>query len=129
MYKLETPIYGEWLYWVNTGEGIEPDFPDAVEIDGVLFTRAERKQPYAGVLEQYREAVPRNSMHLMVLDDGYWIVEHVDEYNPDMGHPVRHFIKDHPFGKLLIFTGGGLIMTGIAVKRGMTDASNKVKTP
>lgn len=117
MYKLE-PIYGDWS--VN-------DFPDRIEIDGQPFVRAIRKQPYSGVIEQYREEKPRDSMHLLVLDDGRWRIDHVDDYNPDMGHPVRHFLIDHPVGKVLLFTGAGLITGAIAVQRGIKSA--KVQVP
>lgn len=109
MLPLEVPEYGPWPL-----EG----FPDALELGGVFYHRAIRKQWYRGVLEQYREAVPRDSAHLLVLDDGNWIVDHLDSYNPDMGYPVRHFLKDHPIGRGLIFTGTGLGMLAIAIQRG-----------
>jgi hypothetical protein len=109
MFKLETPLYGDWSV---------PSFPDEVIIDGKLFNKAIRKQPYDGVIEQYREATPRESYHLLVLEDGHWIIDHVDDYNPDLGYPVRHFLIDHPVGKVLLFTGTGLIGMGIAAARG-----------
>jgi len=112
MYKLETPLYGDWSV---------PTFPDEVVIDGKTFQKALRKQPYDGVIEQYREATARDSYHLLVLDDGHWIIEHVDDYNPDMGYPVRHFLIDHPVGKVLLCTSAGLIGMGIAAKRGLTE--------
>ena len=112
MYPLNPPIYGDW--------SIASGFPDVIEIDGKKFHKAIRTQPYEGCIEQYREAVPKESMHLLVLDDGHWLIDHVDDYNPDMGHPVRHFFKDHPIGRVLVFTGAGLIGMGIAIKRGIT---------
>jgi len=112
MVPLEAPLYGDWSL---------PSFPNEIEIDGKVFHKAIRKQPYVGVIEQYREAVPRDSMHLVVLEDGQWMIDHVDAYNPDMGYPFRHFMIDHPIGKVFLFTGAGLISMGIAVKRGMTS--------
>jgi len=112
MYKLDTPLYGEWLI---------PSFPKEVEVDGKIFEKAIRKQPYSGVIEQYREAVPKDSCHLYVLSDGHWIIEHVDDYNPDLGYPVRHFLIDHPVGRAFLFTGTGLVGMGIAAIRGYNE--------
>lgn len=100
MYPVKPPITDVW-------EFDEP--PEAVEIDGKVFHRAIRAQPYEGVILQYREAVPRNSAHLLVKQDGYWIIDHVDEYNPDMGHPLRHFVVDHPKGQGTLVAGAGVI--------------------
>jgi hypothetical protein len=113
MYILEPPDHGPWVF---------TDFPEVVEINGLEFIKAERKQPYAGVIEQYRQATSRESAHMMVLEDGNWIIDHVDEYNPDLGHPVRHFLVDHPIGRGLICSAGGIVMLGIAVLRGRNDA-------
>jgi len=111
-FPIEPPEFGLWT---------ERDFPQAVEIGGLTFARAIRRQPYKGVIAQYRQTVPRDSLHLMVLEDGNWVIDHADEYNPDMGHPVRHFIFDHPSAKPLILCGGGLIGLALAVKRGHTE--------
>lgn len=101
MYPVDPPIVEPW-------EFPEGDFPDSIIIDGRVFHRAIRAQPYDGVIAQYREAVPRHSAHLLVYP-GQYVIDHVDEYNPDMGHPFRHFVKDHPRGKATIVTGAGLI--------------------
>jgi len=104
MYKIEPPLLGPWEY------GLE--FPGSFELEGKTFERAIRAQGYDGVIAQYREAVPRDSAHLLVLDDGNWIIDHVDEYNPDRGHPVRHWIVDHPAGKGSVIAAVGVL--GIA---------------
>lgn len=102
MYPIEPAITGPWL--------LEPgDFPEVIEIEGQAFTRAIRKQPYEGVIEQYRAAVPRDSAHLLVLEDGSYLIDHVDEYNPDMGAPLRHWVVDHPRGKATIVAGLGVV--------------------
>lgn len=101
MYPIDPPIRERWL--LDAG-----DFPEAIEIDGQVFTRAIRKQPYEGVIEQYRAAVPRDSAHLLVLEDGTYVIDHVDEYNPDMGAPLRHWVVDHPRGKATIVAGLGI---------------------
>lgn len=74
-------------------------FPDDLNVEGRTFRRARWRQPYAGVIEQYREAVPRNSGHLKVFADGRWVVDHADQYNPDMGYPIQHLLYDHPAGQ------------------------------
>lgn len=113
MRELDPPIGGVWPF---------DDLPEAVEIDGQTFYRAIRKQPYEGVIEQYREALSRDAAHMFVKDDGSFIVHHIDEYNPDMGYPVRHFLIDHPVGRLLVLTGTGIITMGIAVARGVRES-------
>jgi hypothetical protein len=110
---LDPPIFGTWT---------EEDFPQAVEIDGMTFVRAIRRQPYKGVVAQYRQDVARDSLHLMVLEDRNWLIDHADSYNPDLGHPVRHFLFDHPSATPVILCGSGLVAMGIAIRRGMTDA-------
>lgn len=101
MYKVEPPITDRWEF----GD----EFPEAFELDGKVFELAIRKQPYDGVIAQYREAVPRDSAHLLVLNNGMWVIDHVDEYNPDRGHPLKHFIVDHPKGKGTLVAGAGLL--------------------
>lgn len=109
MYPVEPAERGLWPY---------SDFPDAVEIDGNVFVKAIRKQPYAGVIEQYRQETPEDSAHLMVLESGIWVIDHVDEYNPDLGHPVKHFMVDHPIGRVLTYTAGGVVAMGLAIIAG-----------
>jgi hypothetical protein len=86
---LKEPIWGRWPF---------RGFPDEVCVEGRLFRKARWKQPYDGVVEQYREAVQRKSMHLMVYADGSWAIRHSDGDNPDMGRPVEHLLNDHPVG-------------------------------
>lgn len=96
-----------------------PNFPERVSIQGRLFRRAGWRQPYEGVVEQYREEVPCNSRHLKVYSDGRWLVDHVDQDNPDLGRPVEHFFNDHPVGKVLKATAPflGLALVGVAIAR------------
>ncbi len=88
--RLQTPLTGAWG---------RPDFPDEVTIDQRHFRRAGWQQARPGVVAQYREAVPRMSHHLSVFEDGRWEIDHVDDYNPDMGHAARHFFFDYAPGK------------------------------
>lgn len=101
MYRVDPPITDKWEF----GE----DFPEAFELDGKVFERAIRTQPYQDVIVQYREAVPRDSAHLLVMNNGMWVIDHVDEYNPDRGFPFRHFVVDHPKGKGTLVAGAGLL--------------------
>lgn len=119
MYTIEPEIKEPWIY----GD----EFPPSIEIDGKVFNRAIRQQPYDGVIAQYREAVPRDSMHLLVMQDGTWVIDHVDEYNPDMGHPVRHFIIDHPAGKSLLVAGVGVLGVAGAAVFGKMEADQRGK--
>lgn len=105
MIPVDPPIVESW-------ELPEGEFPDVIEIDGKTFHRAIRQQGYDGVICQYREMVPRQSAHLFVMNNGTWQINHIDEYNPDMGYPVRHFIVDHPAGKGVLVAGAGLLGIG-----------------
>lgn len=79
------PIRGRWS---------APGFPAEVTMAGRLFRKANWQWPYTGVVAQYREAIPVNSRHLLVLDDGSFIIDHYDEANPDSGAAFEHLVKD-----------------------------------
>lgn len=68
--------------------------PTVVQIKGKLFLLAKWKRRYEGVLWQYREKATFSSAHLFVHPDGTWSIDHIDDYNPDMGYPVHHFFFD-----------------------------------
>jgi len=119
MRNIEPPIIEQWTY---------DGFPETIELEGTTFHRAIRKQPYEGVIEQYREMVPRQSMHLLVMGDGRWVIDHVDEYNPDMGHPVRHFLVDHPRGKSVLVAGFGVLGVLGSALVGLGEENNAKKT-
>jgi len=121
MYKVDPPIIEKW-------ELPEGEFPDSIEIEGRMFHRAIRKQPYEGIIEQYREAVPKESMHLLVTGDGRWIIDHVDEYNPDLGFPMRHFIVDHPRGSSLVVGGLGVLGVIGSTLVGLGEKNRGAKT-
>lgn len=111
------PEHGAW----TISDGVRLSFPDEVQVNGVQFRRAKWKEAKPGVVEQYRQAVERSSRHLLVFGDGRWIIDHVDEINPDMGDdtaPVRHFVTDHPLGQglfgLALAAGVVLVIAGLA---------------
>lgn len=83
---LDTPKGGEWPY---------DNYPEEVWLRGHLYRRAIWRRRYAGVVEQYREAVDRGSRHLLVFDDDTYRVEHVDAWNPDRGFIDLHLRFDH----------------------------------
>lgn len=91
--------------------------PEVVRLHDRVFRKAKFKQPYDGVVEQYREAVATNSWHLSVRGDGTYRVDHADGDNPDMGRPVEHLLNDHPAGeaiKAAVAIGGfALLVAGI----------------
>jgi hypothetical protein len=99
---LQQPITG-WWQWAG--------HPEVIRVHGRQFRRANWKQDYPDVVEQYRETTPQNSMHLKVLANGTYVIDHIDEDNPDMGRPVPHFFNDHPLGRFLkgAAIAGGLV--------------------
>ena len=82
---LKNPLRGVWPY---------QGFPKVVSLSGGRFVRAKWKRKSRGVNAQYREAVERHAMHLKVLKNGTYVIDHRDSYNPDQGHPVAHFFTD-----------------------------------
>lgn len=96
-----------------------PDFPDAVTAVGRTFRKARIRQQYPHVVEQYREEVAQNSMHLFVYDDQSWAIAHVDKYNPDKGFAFEHFFADHPLGQAIV---GVAAVAGIVVLVGAVAA-------
>jgi len=99
--RIDPPLEGIW-------KGIWPEpLPSVVNLRGRTFRRARLAEPSPGILAQYREHRARDSMHLYVLEDGTWSIDHVDAFNPDVGPlaAVRHFFADHPLGG--IFSGAG----------------------
>lgn len=82
---LTKPLTGHWPY---------ANLPAEVHLDGRLFRKARLSVQKTGVVGQYREAVPENSMHLYVMYDGTYLVTHLDEANPDMGKALMHLLKD-----------------------------------
>lgn len=114
MYPVDPPLIGPWEF---------SDFPDTIELEGKVFALAERSQPYEGVIAQYREMVPLESAHLFVTERGEWVIDHIDQYNPDMGYPLRHLVFDHPKGTGLLLMGAGVVglagsaLAGIASKQ------------
>lgn len=76
------------------GKWPSTDLPLTITVHGRPFRKAEWAWPYPGVRAQYRETNPQGSMHLFVLEDGTWIVPHIDEENPDLGNPLTHLAKD-----------------------------------
>lgn len=106
-----------------TGQWTLPDFPERVMVNGRSFRKAWWRQAYDGVVEQYREETPTNSMHLKVYADRRWTVDHIDEDNPDLGRPVEHFFSDHPVGKFIkvaapiAAVGVGLVVLLRAISR------------
>lgn len=77
------PIHGKWPFlWL----------PPIVSIGERRFTRSVGIKT-EGVIAHYRESVPRRSLHLYVLSDWHYIIDHEDDFNPH-AHPVRHFLAD-----------------------------------
>jgi hypothetical protein len=82
---VDPPIRGKWT---------SRSFPETVTLGGRVFQKAVWQWPRPGVVAQYRENVPESSRHLFVLQDGTFVIDHVDEANPDIGNPLAHFMND-----------------------------------
>lgn len=98
--SLPEPLRGAWTF---TG------FPDVVQLGGRTFKRSDKwAAPLPHVLKQYREDVDRQSMHLEVLDDHTWRIDHVDEANPERGLVLEHAVKDviHTWWGAALLTAG-----------------------
>lgn len=68
-------------------------FPSVVELGGRVYRLSAWAFPYPHVVAQYRQAQPELAAHLQVLDDGTYLVDHLDESNPDYA-PIAHLVDD-----------------------------------
>lgn len=103
---------GEIRIQAITGRWPWPDnYPELIFFEDRRFCLASWAWPYSGVAAQYREDRPENSAHLLVLSDGTYRIDHLDEANPDHGRVGQHFFRDTPFGKALS-TGYGQFALG-----------------
>lgn len=104
--RLPEPLSGQWPY---------PGYPARVKLLGRSFTRSEAWTfPYAGIAAQYREDRDRGAMHLMVGSDGAYVIDHIDEANPERGLVLEHAFKDAlhtPVGALVLL---GVVVGGVA---------------
>lgn len=81
--RLERPFRAPW-----PAQGLPP----VVYLDGVRFVRSTGiDRP--GVVAHYRQDVPRDCAHAYVMDDGTYMIDHVDRWNPHP-HFLRHLIAD-----------------------------------
>jgi hypothetical protein len=69
-------------------------FPERITVLGRKFRKAWWAHPYRGVIQQYREEVCINSMHLMIYKNGRWTITHADKFNPDLGYRIKHLFAD-----------------------------------
>ena len=113
MTPIDPPHAGYWSFH---------GFPDEVWVTLAAmryrFKKARWKKPYEGVIEQYRQDVPQNSMHLFVLQDGRFIINHVDADNPDHGRVIEHGLNDTPLGAVVkgaLAVGGAALVAGAVV--------------
>jgi len=95
------PITGPWSF---------QGFPPSVQLDGVPFNQAVWVNPIrSGVVAQYRQAVPVNAMHLLVYADGQYVIDHLDQANPDMGLLLEHASLDAPLATTVACALAGLV--------------------
>jgi hypothetical protein len=64
------------------------------------FRRSAWHAPKKGVISSYREDRPTWSHHMKRLSNDIFMIDHVDEVNPDYD-PVGHFFADTTFGKIV----------------------------
>lgn len=103
----------------HTGHWNIHGYPDEITVDigpwRRRFKKTSWKQAYPHVVEQYREDVPRDSMHLFVRDDGTFVIDHTDADNPDHGRVVEHVLNDTPIGPVVAgvaAVGGAILVVG-----------------
>jgi hypothetical protein len=108
---LPEPLRGAWTF---------PGFPKRVELGGRTFVRSDHwAAPLPGVAKQYREDVARQAMHLYVLDDGTWKIDHIDEANPEKGLVLEHAFRD----VIHTWWGASLLVAGVlGVSAGLSYA-------
>jgi hypothetical protein len=108
---LPEPLRGAWAF---------PDFPKRVELGGRTFVRSDTwAAPLSGVARQYREDVERQAMHLYVLTDGTWKIDHIDEANPEKGLVLEHAFRD----VVHTWWGASLLVAGVlGVSAGLSYA-------
>jgi hypothetical protein len=105
------PLVGLRGAWPFTGT------PDQVQVSGRTFQLATWRFFRSGVTAQYRETVPTSSLHILLLDDGSYVVDHQDDFNPDgpQGSPLQHLVKDFIPSRMGFFVIGGLALAGLAL--------------
>ncbi len=114
---LPEPLRGTWLLHKQDGSML---FPERTMIGGRVFVRSDTwAGPVAGVAKQYREDVARQAMHLYVLDDGTWKIDHIDEANPEKGLVLEHAFRD----VVHTWWGASLLVAGVlGVSAGLSYA-------
>lgn len=68
--------------------------PHVVTLEGRRFVRSVGLSERQGTVAHYREDAARNSAHVYVLSDGTYMIDHLDEHNPDHGAVLAHFWRD-----------------------------------
>ncbi len=105
MKRINPPYVNAWML---------DGYPDVIWVTvnyvNHRFKKARWKQAYPGVVEQYRQDVPRDSMHLFVRADGMFEINHVDSDNPDHGRVVEHVMNDTPVGPIM---AGAAVLGGV----------------
>lgn len=87
-HMLEKPVKG-WWPWSN--------YPTIIMCEGRRFKKSENwRWPYPGVVAQYREDRDRNARHMLVHADGRFVIDHVDNANPERSFElmVEHAARD-----------------------------------
>jgi len=108
-----------------------PEFPDQVQCNNRLFQRSTTwAWPYPNVVAQYREAVDRDAMHMLIYADGHFEIDHLDEANPDRGLVLEHAVRDvaeTPVGRIVTTAAVvlGLVLAGLGISVALGAASRQ----
>lgn len=108
---LPQPLHGRW---------IARGYPEVVSIriDGheVAFRKTAWAHSKPGVIAQYREMREHDSLHLSVLSNGSFVIDHIDCFNPDYGlaNAAKHADHDAGWGGF----AGLLLGIGVTVALG-----------
>jgi hypothetical protein len=103
---IDPPFSGKWPL---------VGYPEVVRWRGREFRRATWTWPYENVVAQYREVADRNAMHMLVYSSGRFVIDHLDEANPDRGLVLEHAVLDvaqTPVGAVIKTTA---VMAGLAL--------------
>ena len=90
-----------WLAQPMRGAWPVDELPELVRLHGRRFRRAAYWLPKPGVVAQYRQEVAKDALHLYVLADGSYVIDHSDDANPDAGPLIDHWLADTSSGQVV----------------------------
>ena len=92
-HRFDPPYGGDWPYHDYQGKLA---FPRRADIAGIDFRRTWLALPRSNTRAHYRENVAEGALHLRVLWDGTYSIDHEECFNPSFGpkEAVLHVVHD-----------------------------------